>query len=113
MSNEEISDLPIGPEPIDGFDPRHIYPDYPQDRVGASWPCAWCGIRRDEHASDPTLSAFPMLDITDHVFTPMYELDTTEEGKWFRVADGSPASDMEAAAAIWGSPAVAARGEKE
>ena len=104
-----ITDLPIGPEPVDGFDPRWAYADYPQKKVHGAWPCAWCSVRRDEHASDPTPSAFPDLDITDHVFTPAYELTIGDAGKWVRIVDGSPASDMEAAAAIWGEPAVANR----
>lgn len=106
IEQHEHPDLPIGAEPVDEFDPRYVYPDYPQEKVHAAWPCAWCSVRRDEHASDPTPSAFPELDITDHVFTPAYTLDISSEGRWVRIADGSPASDMEAAAAIWGTPAV-------
>lgn len=59
---------------MDSHDPRWDY-DLTDEQAHRAWPCAGhfedgtpCLTRRDEHADQPEPSAFPGLDITDHLF---------------------------------------------
>lgn len=48
----------------------HVCPEYhlTPEQCYRAVACAECGVRRDEHASEPEQSTFPNLDITSHAF---------------------------------------------
>jgi hypothetical protein len=62
---EAAESLPDEPEHDD--DPQWVYDLTKMERY-AGWPCGECRVRRDEHADQAVQSAFPDLDITDHMF---------------------------------------------
>lgn len=72
MSDISAQDAPLTDEVTDSHDPRLAYPELTPGRAYAAWPCVICSTRRDEHASDPTPSRFPELDIPaeDHLYIP-------------------------------------------
>lgn len=62
---EAIESLPI--EPQSNADPRIVY-KMTREQAYAAWQCKICDVRRDEHADQPVVSAWPDQDITDHLF---------------------------------------------